>query len=550
MRPRKPSQRALALFLACQPVIWMSDVALAQSVLDGLSGARERGADEPRPSDVPSDVTDTSSLVPPGTSSPAAPGGPAGGDLFTSGATATPGTSPALPPGRPPPLDAPLDPDSYVCGPGDVLDLNFWGIQNYRHRLTVDLEGRLFVPKLGHYPVKGNALSEVRRTLREAVARSYPRLKFDVTLVEPRTFLVQVVDAVGRPGAYATQATDRVATVIDRAGGLARNGSRRRIEIRRSDGAVLHADLLRYAQTGDTQHNPRLLDGDVVRVPFEAVAASIEGAVNRPGRYELVGSRDLAELLDLAGGLAPTATRRLPLSVVRRQPDERQAQELVALPEDGPPPAIALHHEDVVRVPGVAELQRSLTVSGAVAGAASPEDPSATRRVPFVEGDTVRTLLDRVGGVGPSADLPHAYILRDGAQLPVDLHALLALRRTEADRPLALGDTLVVPFGRRSVRVQGAVLTPGLYPYNPGFGIEQYVAAAGGPSKNAQGLSSVRVITPDGRTRTYEKDLAVPAGSSVVLPERGFSRAEIVQVVISAASVLVSSVAVYISARR
>src|SRR5262249_11144968 len=63
----------------------------------------------------------------------------------------------AQPPVMPPPvsLEQPIDPDAYVCGPGDVLELNFWGAQNFHLRLAVDLEGRAFVAKVGYIAVAG-----------------------------------------------------------------------------------------------------------------------------------------------------------------------------------------------------------------------------------------------------------------------------------------------------------------------------------------------------------------------------------------------------------
>src|SRR4051812_31637198 len=30
-----------------------------------------------------------------------------------------------------PPLEGPIDPDTYICGRGYVFDLNFWGAQNF-----------------------------------------------------------------------------------------------------------------------------------------------------------------------------------------------------------------------------------------------------------------------------------------------------------------------------------------------------------------------------------------------------------------------------------
>lgn len=509
-----PFRRTLAVLLSAQPVFWTSTIAQAQALASPTAQSEPDVVRGERPV-----------LTAPG------PGAP--------------------------PVDELLDPDRYVCGPGDVLELNFWGVQNFKLRATVDLEGRAFVTRIGFLSLQGKTLSEARGMMRESIARYFPRLSFDVTLAEPRTFLVQVVDDVARPGSYPARAIDRIATLIARAGGFGPNASKRRIEIRRLGGAVLHADLLLYTLTGDVKHNPYLLDGDVVRVPFEDLAATIDGAVNRPGRYELVGTRDLAELVELGGGLAPTATRQLPISLVRRLPEDRQDQRLVDFAADGALPGLGIQREDSIRIPSFNELQRSVTVIGAIAGAAAggtreaaADEVSATRRLPFVQGDSVRTLLERIGGVGPLADLTGSYVLREGKAVPVDLYALVMLRDLKADLPIELGDTLIVPFARRSILVKGAVFVPGTYPYHPAYRVEEYLALAGGRNRFAQELSDVKLIAPNGQTKEYAPDLKVDPGSSLVVPERNFSRSEVVQIVLSAASVLISGVAVLLAARK
>ena len=514
--------RTLAVLLSAQPVFWMSGPALAQAL------------------QVPV-VAGPSAL-----SDPEVVRGERG--VLTTGIAAQPAT------------DEPLDPNRYVCGNGDVLELNFWGIQNFRLRVSIDLEGRAFVPKVGFFILAGKTLTAARRIMRESVARFYPRLSFDVTLAEPRTFLVQVVDDIVHPGSYPTRAIDRVSTAIARAGGFGPNASKRRIEIRRRGGPVVVADLLLYTLTGDVKYNPYLLDGDVVRIPFEELAASIGGAVNRPGRYELVANRDLAELVSLAGGLAPTATTLLPITVVRRAQQEREELKSLDFGAEGKLPTVQIQREDIVRVASSSELQQSVTVIGAVAGAVAPEsgalrstapdEVSATRRLPYVLGDSVRTLIERVGGVGPLADLTGAYLLRNGTVLPIDLYKLVMLRDFQADRPVELGDTLVVPFKRRNILVEGAVFAPGPYPYNPSFGIEQYLSLAGGRNRFAQDLSDVKLVSPDGSMKGYVPGLKVEAGASLVVPERSFSRSEVVQIVLGAAGILLSGVAVVIAARR
>jgi protein involved in polysaccharide export with SLBB domain len=94
------------------------------------------------------------------------------------------------------------------------------------------------------------------------------------------------------------------------------------------------------------------------------------------------------------------------------------------------------------------------------------------------------------------------------------------------------------------------VFAPGSYPYNPSFGIEQYVALAGGRSRNAQSIESVRVILPAGETKDFRPDLQVEPGSSVIVPEKTFSRSEVAQLVLGAAGIVLSGVAVAIAARK
>lgn len=522
--------RGLALLLCANPFFWMSGVAYAQTLPPG--GASAGGSTPPPFMQLP----------------------PMEAELVR------PERQPVTMQPPPAPVDEPVDADKYFCGPGDVLELNFWGAQNFTLRVTVDLEGRAFVPKVGYFDVSGKTLTAARRSIRESVARFFPRLQFDVGLAAPRTFLVQLAGEVSNPGSHSARAIDRVAAVIARAGGFSQSASRRRIEVLRRNGEVLRADLLLYEITGDVKYNPFVFDGDVVRVPFERLAASITGAVNRAGRYELTGAGDLAELVEVAGGLSPAATRLLPVSLVRRENDDRQEQNL--LPFDGLHlPEVAMKVDDAVRIPSYTELHQSVMIVGAVpdagktraaaeTGTGAPDEASATRRMPFVHGDSVRTLLERAGGVGPLADLSGSYILRADHALPVDLHRLVMLKDLTADRPIQLGDTLVIPVKRRNVLVEGAVFKPGEYPYNPAFGVAQYLALAGGRSRFAQSVDNVRLVTPNGEMKRYSADVKVEPGTSLVVPERTFSRSEVVQIVLGVASIAVSGVAVVLASRN
>ncbi len=458
------------------------------------------------------------------------------------------------------PLEEPIDPARYICGPGDVFQLNFWGRQNLSVRFVIDPTGRAFVPKVGYTSMAGQSLKDASEALRKAVARYYPKLNFDFSLVKPRTFLVHVVGSVRRPGIYSAHATDRLTKVLTEAGG--RNmaddkgnasGSLRKIEITRRTGEKLPADLLLYDLQGDTKNNPYLNDGDVVVVPYEGFVATIDGAVQRPGRYELVETKDIAELVKAAGGLRSTATRQLPIDVSRRAAGGDQLSQIhFSLLPSGEAPPVALARDDRVHIPSADEMQRSVMLVGAIAGASQADEATGIKRMPFVQGDTVRTLVERAGGVGVGADYRGSYIVRvhgtEKSIIPLDLEALLIYRDLKADRKVEIGDVVNVPYQRHAIMVEGAVLRPGIYQFNPRLGVHDYIAIAGGPSKMAQDTDSYRLVSPQGKAAPISDKTSVQPGDTLVVPERHFSRAEVTQIIITSVTLAVLAASVGIAA--
>jgi protein involved in polysaccharide export with SLBB domain len=454
------------------------------------------------------------------------------------------------------PLEGPLDPDRYLCGPGDVFELNFWGAQNFKVRATADLEGKAFLSRIGYVSVSGQTLSAVRAMVRKAVSRSFPGLNFELSLVEPRTFLVHVVNNVVHPGPVPAKQVDRLSTVLERAGGISSGASRRRIQIRHRDGSIETGDLVRYLLTGSTADNPFLRDGDVVEVPFEGLTAAIEGGVFRPGTYELIGTKDLDELFALSGGFSATVTHELPITLVQRFSDGRSTRkELPPAPQGKLVPPLALSAGDDVVVPTLTDLQKTVLVTGAIRGAnpaaGSADEADGLRRLPFVQGDTVRSLVLRVGGTLPGADLRRCALLhKDGTATDLDLEALLVERVPGADKPIAAGDTLIIPVRRRAVLVEGAVFRPGSLPYNPRFSLDEYIAAAGGPTRLARPLSEAHMISAEGKVIAYREGTQVLPGDTIVVPERDFSRPELVQLALAGLGIILSGAALLLAARK
>jgi len=119
----------------------------------------------------------------------------------------------------------------------------------------------------------------------------------------PRT--VHVVGQVRSPGSYTlTAGTERLADVIDRAGGLtplAYPGGIRFVRVLGNVGRI-NVDLSRALKDRDSRSNIILQAGDSILVPEYQPSVRVAGAVNAPGSILWERGKDLNYYLDAAGG--------------------------------------------------------------------------------------------------------------------------------------------------------------------------------------------------------------------------------------------------------
>jgi protein involved in polysaccharide export with SLBB domain len=98
--------------------------------------------------------------------------------------------------------------------------------------------------------------------------------------------------------------------------------------------------------------------------------------------------------------------------------------------------------------------------------------------------------------------------------------------------------------------VEGAVVRPGVYQFNPRLHVRDYIALAGGPSKMAQDSDTYRLVSALGKTELISDKTVVQPGDTLVVPERHFSRAEVTQIVISSVALAVMTASVAIAASK
>jgi polysaccharide export outer membrane protein len=230
------------------------------------------------------------------------------------------------------PMDLPAGPD-YVLGPGDGLSIDLWGGVSRRLLRTVDREGRVSLPEVGPMLVSGKSLLVVQQNVQQILRTQFRDVSVDISLSRLRTVRVYEVGDVVNPGAYDISSLSTPLNALFSAGGPTSRGSIRIVKHYRGNQLVQTVDvydLLLHGVKGDIE---RLENGDTVLVPPIGPQVTVEGMVRRPAIYELKEERNLASVLELSGGLLPTAALRH-IEVQRTVAHEKQTMLSFDIPED------------------------------------------------------------------------------------------------------------------------------------------------------------------------------------------------------------------------
>jgi polysaccharide export outer membrane protein len=198
-------------------------------------------------------------------------------------------------------------PEGYILGTGDSVSVQVFGKENREMNLTVSREGELVFPTFGPIKVAGLTFSELKKFVVSKVKQKIIGVDVVVSLTELRSMRVLVMGAAYKPGPYTLSSLSSVTHAIFAAGGVSDIGSLRNIEVKRAGKLVQQVDLYDLLITGDSSSDVLLQSGDVVLIPLQSKSVSIAGEVRRPAIYELNQDDDFASVIEMAGGLLPSA---------------------------------------------------------------------------------------------------------------------------------------------------------------------------------------------------------------------------------------------------
>lgn len=228
----------------------------------------------------------------------------------------------------------------------------------------------------------------------------------DVIQVPVYNSRVSIEGEVKHPAYYEMMPGESLKDLISFAGGFTAQAYTKEIKTVRYTGTQKRIEDIAQDQfdfftpvNGDAYQVSEILDRFENRI-------AINGAVFRPGEFELKAGMTLADLIKIAGGIKEDAyqqrgyiTRLNPDNTIQIVPFDVKYQ------ADGSGKAIVLQREDIVTIPSIFDLRDSYNVS--IRGMV--RQPG---RFPYAEHMTVKDLILQAGGFAHGANTNRVVIAR------------------------------------------------------------------------------------------------------------------------------------------
>ena len=409
--------------------------------------------------------------------------------------------------------------DRLLVQPGDILYLGFPGEENFNKDFLINREGMIDLPEVGELKVDGLNRFEAESLIFEQLSEVFLGLdKLSFQFKEKR-LLITVLGFVQNPGDVEIPDNGDIQMAINKAGGFVDGAQLNKLQLRRGRDTVITVDFKRYLNTGDQQALPELLPLDVLFVPSSPRLSEVHGGgqnqgldsvsdrtvikvfgeVPKPVSFPFQDGLNVMDALLKAGGI----TRFGDVEQIRvlTNTESKIFSMNEYLRNGSSEKLFALSPGATVYVPKQAErisaADKTVYVMGQV------ENPGAfavANEVGFLD------VIANAGGPNRYADIAAVRVLRSNGE--VATFNLQAFTNGSSQRlpKVAAGDAVFFPEKTskddkpwfdtptdKTIKILGAVQSPGRFDWSEGVDFIDYLSNAGGPTKNAD-LARVKII--------------------------------------------------------
>jgi len=242
-------------------------------------------------------------------------------------------------------------PKPYRVGPGDLLQISVWEVDDWDGQYRIDTDGKLQLPLLGEVGVQDQTLVEVRKSIVEGLQKGgfvqNPNVFID--LVEAFYKPIRVTGAVRRPGKLSPFSHSLyLLDALAEAGGLLDTATDRIVILSGNE----NYETIDYSKLIEQGIGNKMLEpGDTVAVPAsQPMVISVLGEVNRQGQMVFSGQIEVTILRVIAAAGGFTDYARENRVTIHRKGKDRPLEVDVRKIRTGENDDLPLQHDDLVIV--------------------------------------------------------------------------------------------------------------------------------------------------------------------------------------------------------
>lgn len=444
-----------------------------------------------------------------------------------------------------------LNPD-YKLEIGDKLALHMWGQVTIDETLTIDPNGRVFIPEVGAVKVAGVAARNLSRIVKQKVATVFKEGEgVYVSLLTSTSISVYVTGSVKRPGQYTGAPLDSILSFLFRAGGVdSHRGSYRSVRVLRNNRLIARFDLYPFLRKGRIKHI-KFQNGDTVVVDEIGSTIEVEGNTRNSFRFEFLGRSMTGKQLEQYARPAAKATHVAIKGARNRKPWSVYVpykQFLITRLLDG---------DKITFTTDVLSPVIGIKVQGSFKGSSFYS---------IKKGSRLKEVLDYIAVDNNSADIKNIYLKRksianqqkknltqsiqrlersllttpsksDGEasirskeaelmlkyidhvrQTQIEGQVVVSEKGNIANIRLEEGDIIVIPQKSDVVTVSGEVLIPQAMVFAHNASIRDYIKRAGGFAQRADQQKLV-IKHPNGKVDIGTRLSVLPGDQIIVFPK-------------------------------
>lgn len=434
------------------------------------------------------------------------------------------------------PINEPNPDSGYLLDIGDILEIQLTGQSNYIKDFPIKGDGSINLPDIGKINVAGLSISQASKLIKSKINLAFIGTEAFISLSEIRDVNILVSGNAQNPGIYTLTGNSNILHALSVSGGINEQGSLREINLIRDNRVIESLDLYDLLINGEYDLKKRLRSGDVIFVEPRKNVITINGAVKRPAKYEVLNEQNLSSIISYANGMKRTADRenifleRILDGTLKTIPIRNEIQFETIKAIDG----------DIIYIREYP--YRSAKISGAVVKPGSYN---------MAAGETINDLIEKAGGVTENAYLFGGVYLNEEAETinkkskqllyelfldnilsmseksdganPFDLSPIIGLaqelKKSEPNGRIVInlldedslnlnkvkdGDELIIPENNNVVYIYGEISSEGAVMFDQSKDLDFFVDKSGGFKKSAD-LSSIFILHPNGESELYSK---------------------------------------------